>query len=141
MFRPTVSVLLPVAPNFKSGNASLCIWGMFSSHGRSQFVRISGSLDQFKYIDILKKCVLPFKNTFYSGNTGFMYQHDGCGLHCVKRVAAFLDANGVNLLWWSAPSPNLNSIEKVWSIMKRRLRMLPKYPTTADKLFELLLWF
>ena len=71
---------------------------MFSSHGRSPLVRTSGTLDQFRYIDILKKYVLPFKNTFHSGNAGFMYQHDGCGPHRAKRVAAFLDASGVKVL-------------------------------------------
>ena len=62
-----------VAPTFKSGNASLCIWGMFYRYGRSPLVCITGTLDQFKIAYILQKYVQPFKNKFYSGNTGFMY--------------------------------------------------------------------
>ena len=50
-----------VVSAFKSGNASLCIFGMFSSHGRSPLVRISGTLNQFKYIEILRQYVLPFR--------------------------------------------------------------------------------
>ena len=115
---------------------------MFSSHGCSPLVRISGTQDQYKYIEILKKGVLPFKNTFYSGKTGFMYQQDGCGPHRAKRAATFLDANDVYVLPWPAKIPDSNPFGNEWSIMKRLLRMLPKYPTTADKLFELLcdLW-
>ena len=66
-----------VAPTFKSGNVSLCIWGMFSSYGCNLLVRINGTLDEYKYIGILKQCLIPFKNRYQAGNTGFVYQHDG----------------------------------------------------------------
>ena len=71
-----------------------------------------------------------------------MYQLDWCGPHHAKRVKAFFDAKSVNVLPWPAQSLDSNPIENVLSIMIRHLPMLPKYPTTADKLSELLcdLW-
>jgi len=126
-----------MVPTFKSGNASLCIWGMFSAHGRSPLVRISGTLNQHKYINILQQYVLPFKTTVYPSNAAFTYQHDGCGPHRAKRVGEFLNANGVDVLPWPAQSPDLNPIENV-AIMKRRLRERSKYPTTPDSLFLVL---
>ncbi len=64
-----------------------------------------------------------------------MYQHDRCGPHRSKKVKALLNANDVTVLSWPAQSPDLNPIENIWGIMKRRLRIMPKYPTTAEELF------
>lgn len=125
-----------VVPTFKSGFVSLSVWGLFSARGRSPLVLIDGTLNQFKYIEILSKYVLPFKTEFHPGNNEFLYQHDGCGPHRAKKVSAFLEAKGVEVLPWPAQSPDLNPIEHVWSIMKRRLRQLQKYPTTRDELFK-----
>ncbi len=57
-----------IVPTFKFGNSLLCIWGMFSSHGHSTLIHISGTLNQSKYIEILKQHVLPLKNTHHAAD-------------------------------------------------------------------------
>ena len=123
-------------PTFKSGNASLSVWNAFSRHGHSPLVSFSGTLNQFKYIQILNQYVLPRKNTHESANLGFIYQHDGRAPHRAKRVVNFLDSNGVNVLPWPAQSPDLNRIENFWVIMKQRLHNSRKYPSTADEIYK-----
>ena len=77
---------------------------------RSFLVRIEETLDQFKYIEILKQHELPFRIVHMEKNLGFMYQHDGCGPHRAMGEAAFLEANCVNVLPWPPQSPDLNPI-------------------------------
>ena len=48
-------------------------------------------------------------------------KYDGCGPHRAKNVAAFLDAEDVEVLPWTAQIPDLNSIDYVRAAMKHRL--------------------
>ena len=89
--RNTRFELKNMAPTFKSGYVSLSVWGMFSSQGKSPLVRLCGTMDQRKYIQILKNYVVRFKEQLHSGPIGFIYQHDVCAAHRAKSVCAFLD--------------------------------------------------
>ena len=47
--------------------------------------------------------------------------HDGTPYHQSKVVQNFLDQQRINMLEWPGNSPNLNSIENLWSTMKRKV--------------------
>ena len=99
-------------------------------------MRIHGILNQNKQIETLKQFALPFRNQFHNGPIDFSYQHDGCGPHRAKKLSGFLDANGVEILPWPAKSLESNPVENVLSIIKRRLRKLPKYLSIACSLYQ-----
>ena len=128
-------VLKNMVPTFKSGFISLCVWGMFSSKGRSLLVWKSGTLNQNKYRQILKDYVIPFKNQLHAAPINFIYQNDGYGPYRAKSVSGFLNAQNIELAPWPAQNLDLNPIEHVWAEMKRILRNLDTYTTTADYLF------
>ena len=125
-----------IVHTFKSGYVSKSVCGLFSARGRSPLVRIEGTLNEYKYIDILTQYLLPFKQKYHPRTQDFIYQHDGFGPHRAKRVSAFLEDNGVQVPPWPAQCPDLNPIENVWSTMKRKLRDLHTYPSNPDALYE-----
>ena len=57
------------------------------------------------------------------------------GVHAIHdRTLEWFDKNCIPLLPHPPNSPDLNPIEPVWAELKRRLRQLPRHPTTAETL-------
>ena len=61
-------------------------------------------------------------------------QQDNASPHVVRVVTDFLTQNNVNVLPWTAISPDLSPIEHVWDEMQRRLRGLQNQPLTLPDL-------
>ena len=110
--------------------------GLIQCKRKSPFVRITGTLNQHKCMEILKLYLLPFKAHSHSGTSEFIDQHGGCGLYRAKNVSLFFEEEGIAKLPWPAQSSELSSIENVLSAMKHNLRKLRSYFSTADDVFS-----
>ena len=96
---------------------SILIWGFFDYDKIGQIYCFNGKMDQYKYIDILKNNLLPFKNNFYS------FQFDNDPKHTATKSLSYLFENNIKcLLWWPPNSPDLNPIENIWAFIKNKLR-------------------
>uniref|UniRef100_A0A8C2FU98 Tc1-like transposase DDE domain-containing protein n=1 Tax=Cyprinus carpio TaxID=7962 RepID=A0A8C2FU98_CYPCA len=65
-------------------------------------------------------------------HTSFVFQHDLAPAHSAKTTGKWFTDHGITVLNWPANSPDLNPIENLWDIVKRKLR--DARPNTLDEL-------
>ena len=80
-----------LAPTFASDSTLLSVWGRFSKEGQTDLVRIYGSLNQQKYMKMLRCDVLPFAYSNHGGLCNFVFHLDGCVAYRTKSIKLYLD--------------------------------------------------
>ncbi len=75
--------------------------------------------------------MLPSADKLY-GNADFIFQQDLAPAHTAKGTKSWFSDHGVSVLDWPANSPDLNPIENLWGIVKRKIR--DTRPNNADEL-------
>ena len=98
---------------------SQMIWGCISGSGRGGlwFLPSNSTNTASTYKEILREKVPQWMEILECD----LLQHDGTPAHTAKSVTAWLEQNGVEALEKLPGSfPDLNSIEKCWSLLKKK---------------------
>ncbi len=75
--------------------------------------------------------MLPSADQLFK-DADFIFQQDLAPAHTAKSTKGWLNDHDVGVLDWAANSPDLNPIENLWGIVKRKMRN--KRPKKADEL-------
>jgi transposase len=78
-----------------------------------------GMMNLSKYAEILKSRASPLPQIFADGKVTF--QHNLAPCHNPKAVKKFIQENKSNMLGWPHNPEDMNAIENLWSILKKRL--------------------
>lgn len=105
-----------------SGRCTVNVWGAISKDGLGPLVRIEGRFQARSYCAILGKDFIPYVldgGPFKDGCC--LLQHDRSPVHTARSVTALLEDLAIRTLEWPPVGADLNPIESVWGLMKKRL--------------------
>ena len=108
-------------------------WGSFTANGLGGLITVDGMMNSEKYIEVLRRKVIPDLANYYPAGDG-VFQQDLAPCHSSKKTKTFMEDNNILTLSWPGNSPDLNPIENLWSIIKSRLRK--RDCSTLRKLIE-----
>ncbi len=103
--------------------------GTFDNTSRLCFLR--SKVNTAVYQEVLEHFMLPAADQLY-GDADFIFQQDLAPAHSAKATSTWFKDHGIPVLNWPANSPDLNPIENLWGIVKRKMRYAR--PNNADEL-------
>lgn len=92
-------------------------WGCITADGPGPLIEIDGTMNAARYLETLHNVVRPFLQQIEHS----ILQHDNAPCHKARAVTQWLAENQVPVLPWPAFSPDMNGIENIWSILKRKV--------------------
>ncbi len=110
---------------------SVMIWAAMSSAGVGPLCFLKSTVNAAIYQEMLEHFMLPSADKLY-GDADLIFQQDLAPAHTAKGTKSWFNDHGVYCAWLAANSPDLNPIENLWGIVKRKMR--DTRPNNADDL-------
>ena len=99
------------------------VWGAMSSGGVGPLCFLKARVNAAVYQEVLEHFMLPSAEKLF-GDEEFVFQQDLAPAHSAKTTTAWFADHHIRVLSWPANSPDLNPIENLWGIVKRKMANL-----------------
>ncbi len=110
---------------------SVMVRGAMSSAGVGPLCFLRSKVNTAVYQEVLEHFMLPAANQLY-GDADFIFQQDLAPAHSDKATSTWFKDLGIPVLNWPENSPDLNPIENLWGIVKRKMQYAR--PNNAEEL-------
>ncbi len=108
------------------------VWGAMSSAGVGPLCFLRSKVNNTAvYQEVLEHFMLPAADQLY-GDADFIFQQDLAPAHSAKATSTWFKDHDIPVLNWPANSPDLNPIENLWGIVKKKMRYAR--PNNAEEL-------
>ncbi|KAL0147113.1 hypothetical protein M9458_057637 [Cirrhinus mrigala] len=100
---------------------SVMIWGAVTSAGVGLLCFIKSKVNAAIYPEILEHFILPSADKLY-GDADFLFQQDFSTCPQCKATSKWFADHDITVLYGPANMPDLNPIENLWDIFKKKMR-------------------
>ena len=94
-----------------------------------------GEIDWYRFAsEVLESLLLPAYDELRKARPRLMLMLDGAAAHISHNCSPFYEGWDVNRLDWPGNSPDLNPIEHIWELMKKRIKQKHRLIRSLERL-------